>query len=145
MFKSTENVEFAFVFGIVILGAFLIFVIAFFVIYKKRQQQFLLEKKLKESSLENRILKTELEKVTSIQKERERISEDLHDDIGSSLFAIRFELESLQEGIEAQVSKEKLDKVVVQSRQLTDTMRWIVFLAMQRIMPQAFSKTQVLL
>lgn len=127
MFKTTTEIKFAFIIGLLILGTFVIFIIAFILFYKKRQNVLIVEKQLKETELENVLLKKEVETIKAIKEERERIGDDLHDDLGSRLSAIRLELEYLQNLFEDKDVQQKMTGVVVQSRELSSIIREVVW------------------
>ncbi len=127
MFKTNEEIEFAFIIGFLILGTFVIFIIAFILFYKKRQNALLIAKQLKETEFENVLLKREVETIKAIQKERDRIGDDLHDDLGSRLSAIRLELEFLHNSFDTEDDKVKVAHVVDQSRQLSNIVRDVVW------------------
>lgn len=127
MFNSSEDIKFAFIIGFLILGTFVIFIISFILLYKKRQNALLIAQQLKETELENVVLKKEMETLKAIQDERGRIGGDLHDDLGPRLSAIRMELEFLQKTFDTEADKIKVAKVVEQSGQLSGIVREIVW------------------
>ncbi len=72
--------------------------------------------------------KTALEKQQAVEKERNRISRDMHDDLGSGLTKIAI----LSEVVKKQLSvpekaKEQLDKIAVSSRELVDNLQDIIW------------------
>lgn len=127
MFETPEEIEFALLIGTLILGTFVIFVIAIFYLFKKRQNTLLLEKRLDRKEHENTLLKKELETTKAIKEERERIGDDLHDDLGSRLSAIRLKLEFLQKNFTDKEVQQKLSGVVLQSRELSSIIREVVW------------------
>ena len=72
--------------------------------------------------------RTELEKTQAIEKERNRISRDMHDDLGSGLtiIAILSEVVKKQLSIPAK-AKETLDKIAESSRDLVDNLQDIIW------------------
>lgn len=69
----------------------------------------------------------EIEKQKSIRRERERISRDLHDDIGSGLSAVKLQAEYLESLPKDEWTKENLHNIVDESEELTTSMREIVW------------------
>ena len=122
-----EEIEFTFLLGLLILSAFVTFIIIFVFVYKRRQYVFFVQRQLVESRLQNKLLGKELELAQNIQKERERISYDLHDDIGSRVSAMTIELNYFKTLTNEQKIIEGLDDLIVQSKELGDTMREIVW------------------
>lgn len=87
----------------------------------------LIEQRLKESEYEKEILTKEIERIKSIQVERDRISRDLHDDIGSGLSAMKLQAEYLESLPQEEWSKDNLHELVNESQDLTTSMREIVW------------------
>ena len=73
------------IFAIIILLMFVGFIILVVMVYKKKQAAFINEKLLQEIEHRNVIL--EIQK--KIQEERERISHDMHDDLGAGISALK--------------------------------------------------------
>lgn len=69
---------------------FIVFVV---LMYNRKQLLNLKEKQLKESEHQNQLLQKELEKQKLIEKERERISHDMHDDLGAGISALKLQAE----------------------------------------------------
>lgn len=72
--------------------------------------------------------KTVLEKQQAVEKERNRISRDMHDDLGSGLTKIAI----LSEVVKKQLSvpekaREQLDKIAISSRELVDNLQDIIW------------------
>lgn len=67
------------------------FIILVVMVYKKKQAAFINEKLLQEIEHRNVILEKELEIQKKIQEERERISHDMHDDLGAGISALKLQ------------------------------------------------------
>ncbi len=79
----------------------IVFIFAFFIIwavlaYNKKQQLILAENKAKALELQNYKLNTEIESLKLLQKERERIADDMHDDVGSTIAVIQLLTKNLK-------------------------------------------------
>jgi len=73
--------------------------------------------------------RTILEKRQAIEKERNRISRDMHDDLGSGLTTIAILSEVVKKRLsEPEKAKELLDKIAVSSRDLVDSLQDIIWL-----------------
>lgn len=70
----------------------------------------------------------ELEKKQAVEKERNRISRDMHDDLGSGLTIIAILSEVVKKQLsEPEKAKEILDKIAVSSRDLVDNLQDIIW------------------
>ena len=70
----------------------------------------------------------ELEKKQAVEKERNRISRDMHDDLGSGLTKIAILSEVVKKQLsEPEKAKEQLDKIAVSSRELVDNLQDIIW------------------
>uniref|UniRef100_A0AAU6WSV8 Two-component sensor histidine kinase n=1 Tax=Chryseobacterium endophyticum TaxID=1854762 RepID=A0AAU6WSV8_9FLAO len=80
-----NDIKLAYIIAIGIMMIFVVFIILVVLMYNKRQLLYLKEQQLKESEHQNQLLQKELEKQRSIESERERISHDMHDDLGAGI------------------------------------------------------------
>jgi signal transduction histidine kinase/ligand-binding sensor domain-containing protein len=72
--------------------------------------------------------RSELEKTQAIEKERNRISRDMHDDLGSGLTIIAILSEVVKKQLSNPVkAKETLEKIAVSSRDLVDNLQDIIW------------------
>jgi signal transduction histidine kinase len=70
----------------------------------------------------------ELEKKQAVEKERNRISRDMHDDLGSGLTKIAILSEVVKKQLaEPEKAKEQLEKIAVSSRELVDNLQDIIW------------------
>ncbi len=69
----------------------------------------------------------ELEKQQALQSERDRISSDMHDDLGSGLSSIKLISEMLKKKHSDTETKSDLNEIVEHATSLTDTMREMVW------------------
>jgi two-component system sensor histidine kinase DesK len=88
-----EEIRFLYIAFSFVLILFLGFIYCFVILFNKRQNELLLKSQLEEQQFRNNLLSKEIENQQNLIKERERISEDIHDDIGGILSAIRLEAE----------------------------------------------------
>lgn len=72
--------------------------------------------------------KAEMEKQQAIEKERNRISRDMHDDLGSGLTKIAILSEVAKQKLaQPEQAKEQIDKIAVSSRELVDNLQDIIW------------------
>jgi two-component system sensor histidine kinase DesK len=91
--------------------------------YNRRQLLYLKEKQLKESEHQNQLLQKELEKQKSIEAERERISHDMHDDLGAGISALKLQAEFLKQRAENDDLKNDIDELLKTSEEMNLSMR----------------------
>lgn len=111
------------IFAIVILLMFVGFVILVVMVYRKKQIVFIKEKLLQEIEYRNQILEKELEIQKKIQEERERISHDMHDDLGAGISALKLQAEFLKQKINEQHLKEDINDLLKTSEEMNLSMR----------------------
>ncbi len=105
---------------VVLLVAFTIFVV---LMYNRKQLLYLKEQQLKESEHQNQLLQKELEKQKSIEAERERISHDMHDDLGAGISALKLQAEFLKQRAEDEDLKTDIDELLKTSEDMNLSMR----------------------
>ncbi|WP_228446479.1 sensor histidine kinase [Chryseobacterium shandongense] len=87
------------------------------------QLLYLKEKQLKESEYQNQLLQKELEKQKLIEKERERISHDMHDDLGAGISALKLQAEFLKQRAEDEELKNDIEELLKTSEEMNLSMR----------------------
>lgn len=102
---------------------FVVFIILVVLMYNKRQLLYLKEQQLKESEHQNQLLQKELEKQRSIESERERISHDMHDDLGAGISALKLQAEFLKQRAEDEDLKTDIDELLKTSEDMNLSMR----------------------
>ena len=118
-----EQVKLMFLIAIVILMTFVGFIVMVVMVYKKKQLVFQKEKLLQEIQFRNGILEKELEIQKKIQEERERISHDMHDDLGAGISALKLQAEFLKQKINEQHLKEDINDLLKTSEEMNLSMR----------------------
>lgn len=113
--------------AIIVLLLFAAFITFFVILYKKRQSAMILEQQLKDAEYQNKLLAKEIEKNKIVQKERERISRDLHDDIGADLSSIKILTEYMQQKYPEPNLAQDLNKILVKSKEVASSMREMVW------------------
>lgn len=118
-----NDIKLAYTIAIGIMMVFVVFIIFVILMYNKRQLLHLREKQLKESEYQNQLLQKELEKQKLIEKERERISHDMHDDLGAGISALKLQAEFLKQRAENDDLKNDIDELLKTSEEMNISMR----------------------
>ncbi|WP_454048158.1 sensor histidine kinase [Chryseobacterium sp. Marseille-Q8038] len=105
---------------VVLLVAFTIFVV---LMYNRKQLLYLKEQQLKESEHQNQLLQKELEKQKVLEQERERISHDMHDDLGAGISALKLQAEFLKQKAEDDDLQSDIDELLKTSEEMNISMR----------------------
>jgi two-component system sensor histidine kinase DesK len=121
MKELPEEFKTTYIFAIIIMMSFVVFIIMIVLMYN-RKQLYLKEKQLKESEHQNQLLQKELEKQKSIEKERERISHDMHDDLGAGISALKLQAEFLKQRAENDELKNDIDELLKTSEEMNLSM-----------------------
>ncbi|MDN4011180.1 histidine kinase [Chryseobacterium gambrini] len=105
---------------VLLLLVFMLFVV---INYKRKQQMIIKENQLQQSEHHNQLLQKELEKQKSIEAERERISHDMHDDLGAGISALKLQAEFLKQRAENDDLKNDIDELLKTSEEMNLSMR----------------------
>jgi two-component system, NarL family, sensor histidine kinase DesK len=117
------EIKFIYLTAIVIMICFVIFIVFVVLMYNRKQLLQLKERQLKESEHQNQLLQKELEKQRSIEKERERISHDMHDDLGAGISALKLQAEFLKQRAEDEDLQNDIDELLKTSEEMNLSMR----------------------
>jgi len=118
-----DEIKLTFLFALTVLLVFALFIILIVVVYKKKQTVFIKEKLLQEVEYKNQILEKEIEIQKKVQEERERISHDMHDDLGAGISALKLQAEFIKQKLEDQTLKADIDDLLKTSEEMNLSMR----------------------
>ncbi len=118
-----EIIKSTYILAIVIVLLFVGFIIFVVLIYNRKQLLYLKENQLKESVHQNQLLQKELEKQKLIEEERERISHDMHDDLGAGISALKLQAEFLKLKIRDPELQADLNELLKTSAEMSISMR----------------------
>ena len=127
MNQLDPSIKNLFLIAIIVLFLFVCFIILVVFIYNKKQVIQQQEAQLKESEFQNQLLQKELERQKAIQLERERISQDMHDDLGAGISAIKLQAEFLKYKISKEAYKEDIQAIITTSEDMNLAMREILW------------------
>lgn len=123
MKELPEELKTTYILAIIIMMFFVGFIIFIVLMYNRKQLLYLKEKQLQESEYKNQLLQNELEKQKSIKNERERISHDMHDDLGAGISALKLQAEFLKQRAEDEDLKNDIDELLKTSEEMNISMR----------------------
>ncbi|AZA58973.1 sensor histidine kinase [Chryseobacterium shandongense] len=123
MKELPEEIKVTYILALIIMMSFVGFIIMIVVMYNRKQLLYLKEKQLKESEYQNQLLQKELEKQKLIEKERERISHDMHDDLGAGISALKLQAEFLKQRAEDEELKNDIEELLKTSEEMNLSMR----------------------
>lgn len=116
-----------FVFSSLLFILILVFILSFVYLFRRRQNELLLQNQLNEQIHQNQLLEKELEARAAIEKERERISLDIHDDLGASLSAIKLKAEFLHQQISDDYIQQNLQDIAHNAQDVALNMREMIW------------------
>ena len=118
-----DEIKMVYIIALIVMMLFVGFIIFVVLIYNRKQLLYLKEKQLQESEYQNQILQNELEKQKSIKHERERISHDMHDDLGAGISALKLQAEFLKQRAEDEDLRNDIDELLKTSEEMNISMR----------------------
>ena len=121
------EIKLTYIIAIAVMLFFVGFIIIVILIYNKRQLVQQQEIKIRESEFRNQLLEKELERQKSVQAERERISRDMHDDLGAGISAIKLQAEFMKFKLKDSGYSEDLEAIVKTSEEMNLAMREILW------------------
>ena len=118
-----EQVKFLFLIALIILMMFAGFIVMVVMVYKKKQLVFQKERLLQDIQYRNQLLEKELEIQRKVQEERERISHDMHDDLGAGISALKLQAEFIKQKVDGQSVKADVDDLLKTAGEMNLSMR----------------------
>ncbi len=123
MNEINDDIKLMYFIIFLIMIVFVCFIIFMVLMYNRKQLLYLKEKQLKESEYQNQLLQKELEKQKLIEKERERISHDMHDDLGAGISALKLQAEFLKQRAGDEDLKSDIEELLKTSEEMNLSMR----------------------
>ena len=117
------EIKFSIILAIILMITVVILLIAIIVLFNRRQILFQKEKKLKESEYHNQLLQNEIDYQKKVQLEQERISQDMHDDIGAGISAIKLQAEFLKKQSDNEILQNNIDDMLRTCEEVNLSMR----------------------
>ncbi|MFZ4930886.1 sensor histidine kinase [Chryseobacterium sp. Mn2064] len=117
------EIKIVYITAIIVMMLFVAFIIFVVLMYNRKQLLNLKERQLQESEYQNKLLQKELEKQKSIEQERERISHDMHDDLGAGISALKLQAEFLRQRVDDIELQNDIDELLKTSAEMNISMR----------------------
>lgn len=118
-----NEIKITYIIAIFIMMFFVSFLIFVVLMYNRKQLLYFKEQQLKEAEHQNQLLQKELEKQKSIEMERERISHDMHDDLGAGISALKLQAEFLKQKADNDNLQHDIDELLKTSEEMNLSMR----------------------
>lgn len=118
-----EELKIGYLITILIMIILVLLVVFFVLVYDKRKAAYQKELKLKKVEFENRLLSEQVARQHALQKERERFSSDLHDEVGAGISAIKLRIEFIKRLNTDNVISTELEELFDTALELNNTMR----------------------
>ncbi|WP_336686618.1 sensor histidine kinase [Chryseobacterium bernardetii] len=123
MKQLPDTIRLTYIIAAILLIIFVVFIVLVIILYNKKQIFFIQQQRLKEAEHQNQLLQKELEQQRSIEKERERISHDMHDDLGAGISALKLQAEFLKYKIEDNELQNDIEELLKTSKEMNISMR----------------------
>lgn len=120
---ETKEVTSFFIIALLAFSIIIVFVIWIVIVFRNRQNELILKNIIEKERHKYQLLQTEIESNRKLEKERERISLDIHDDLGASLSAIKLKAEFIQNQSDNQEIKNTLIEIVDNTKEISYNMR----------------------
>lgn len=117
------EIKFSIILAIILMVTVVMLLIAIIVLFSRRQILFQKEKKLNEAEYQNQLLQNEIDYQKKVQLEQERISHDMHDDIGAGISAIKLQAEFLKKQCDDEILQNNIDDMLKTCEELNLSMR----------------------
>jgi two-component system, NarL family, sensor histidine kinase DesK len=127
MSQLPQEIKLTYIIAIIVMLVFVCFIIMVVFIYNKKQLIQQQQDQIRESEFKNQLLQNELERQKSIQLERERISQDMHDDLGAGISAIKLQAEFLKYKMPEESYTEDFEAIINTSEDMNLAMREILW------------------
>ncbi|WP_228446836.1 sensor histidine kinase [Chryseobacterium sp. 3008163] len=120
---NISEIKITYIMITIVMMFFVVFIIFVVIVYNRKQLLHIKEKQLQQSEYQNQLLQKELEKQKSIEKERQRISHDMHDDLGAGISALKLQAEFLMQKAEDEDLISDINELLKTSEEMNISMR----------------------
>lgn len=123
MNQLPTEIKYSIILAIILMVTVVMLLIAIIVLFSRRQILFQKEKKLQDAEYHNQLLQKEIDYQKKSKLEQERISHDMHDDIGAGISAIKLQAEFLKRKCEDENLEHHIDDLLKTCDDLNLSMR----------------------
>lgn len=121
------DIKISIILAIVLMVTVVIFLLFIMVLYSRKQVLFEKEKMLQNAEYEKQLLQKEILFQKKSQSEQERISHDLHDDVGSGITALKLQAEFLKKKTTDESIAPNIEELLQTCEELHISMRQILW------------------
>lgn len=121
------DIKISIILAILLMVMIVMFLIFIIVLYYRRQMVFDREKRLKDMEYQTRLLQKEVDFQKRTRKEQERISHDLHDDLGAGLSALKLQTEFLKRKTTDESISQNIEELLEICDELNISMRQMLW------------------
>lgn len=118
-----NEIKITYIISIALMLLFVGFIVFVVMMYNKKQILFQKEKQLREVEHQYDLLKEAIKRQEAIQQERERISHDMHDELGAGISALKLQVEFLKQKISAEDIESDINELLLTAETMNLSMR----------------------
>lgn len=124
MNELPSEIKTTFILAICMVMMFILFIIFVVVLYNRKRLLFAKEKQLQQVENDKKLLQKEIEQQKSLEHERERISHDMHDDLGAGISALKMQAQFIKHNFPENLQlQEDIDLMIKTSDDMNHSMR----------------------
>lgn len=121
------EIKFSIIIAILLMVIIVVFLIFIIVLYYRRQMIFTKEERLKEMEYRTLLLQQEIDYRKKMQNEHDRVSHDLHDDLGSGITALKLQTQFIKQKTTDTKIGENIEELLQTCDELNVSMRQILW------------------
>jgi len=121
------EIKFSIIIAILLMVVIVVFLIFIIVLYYRRQMIFTKEERLKEMEHRTQLLQQEIDYRKKMQNEHDRVSHDLHDDLGSGITALKLQTQFIKQKTTDLNISQNIEELLQTCDELNVSMRQILW------------------
>ncbi|MBF8457160.1 ATP-binding protein [Kaistella sp. G5-32] len=121
------EIKFSIIIAILLMVIIVVFLIFIIVLYYRRQMIFSKEERLKEMEYRTQLLQQEIDYRKKMQSEHDRVSHDLHDDLGSGITALKLQTQFIKQKTTDIKISQNIEELLQTCDELNVSMRQILW------------------
>ena len=121
------EIKFSIIIAILLMVVIVVFLIFIIVLFYRRQMIFTKEERLKEMEHRTQLLQQEIDYRKKMQNEHDRVSHDLHDDLGSGITALKLQTQFIKQKTTDLNISQNIEELLQTCDELNVSMRQILW------------------